>query len=117
MVRSELYLDKKRSLSSLFSASTILPGLNQVKHIIAVTSCKGGVGKSTVAVNLAYSLQSAGASVGILDADLFGPSIPTMTAPDRSNLSASVNPLNPLNYAGVKLISLGFLNSGPGICN
>ena len=103
--------------SQRFAAApdVIRPGVSQVKHIIAVSSCKGGVGKSTVAVNFAYSLHKAGAKVGIWDADIFGPSLPTMTTPDRT-IPAAGNGLIPLEYAGVKLLSLGFLNTGAGDC-
>ncbi|MDF7798657.1 Mrp/NBP35 family ATP-binding protein [Pontiellaceae bacterium B1224] len=82
----------------------------QVKHKICVLSGKGGVGKSTVAVNLATALSDAGKKVGLLDVDIHGPSIPTMlglgTAPLISN-EYSVDPI----YAGnLKVMSVGFLN-------
>lgn len=83
----------------------LLPG---VKNVIAVGSGKGGVGKSTVAVNLAVSLALEGAQVGLLDADVYGPSIPMMMGirqpPETVN-----GKLIPLRQHGVKLMSLGFL--------
>jgi ATP-binding protein involved in chromosome partitioning len=83
----------------------ILPG---VKNTVAVASGKGGVGKSTVAVNLAVALALDGANVGLVDADVYGPSIPLMFGiNERPKLSE--NKLIPLERYGVKVMSIGFL--------
>lgn len=89
------------------------PLLSGVKNIIAVASGKGGVGKSTVTANLAVALQKSGAKVGLIDADISGPSIPTMFGveelqPTVSQLNGK-NLINPIRQYGVKLISIGFL--------
>ncbi len=86
----------------------------QVRHIIAVASGKGGVGKSTVSVNLAVALAESGASVGLLDADIYGPSLPTMMgAHDKPLIKETPTGVKmvPLTCHGVLLISLGFLLS------
>jgi ATP-binding protein involved in chromosome partitioning len=82
-------------------------GLPGVKHVIAVASGKGGVGKSTVACNLAVALAQAGASVGLLDADIYGPSIPLMMGADEEPEFDGEHIL-PLYRYGVKLMSMGF---------
>jgi ATP-binding protein involved in chromosome partitioning len=83
-----------------------------VKRVVAVASGKGGVGKSTVSVNLACALQTMGAAVGLLDCDIYGPSIPLMMGiRDRPTLSAAQKLVPPSNY-GVKLMSMGFLIEG-----
>lgn len=83
----------------------IIPG---VKNTIAVASGKGGVGKSTVAVNLAVALAMDGASVGLIDCDVYGPSIPLMMGIDRRP-DMKNGKLIPLENYGVKLMSIGFL--------
>jgi len=84
-----------------------LPG---VKHIIAVASGKGGVGKSTVACNLAVGLAKLGLKVGVLDADLFGPSMPQLFGiHSKPSLAPDGQKLVPLESFGVKVMSIGFL--------
>ena len=83
--------------------------LPNIKNIVAVASGKGGVGKSTTAVNLALALAAEGASVGILDADIYGPSIPMMMGINGKPESADGKTMEPLENYGVQVISIGFL--------
>jgi len=83
-----------------------------VKHVILVMSGKGGVGKSTVASNLALALSRMGHSVGLLDADIYGPSIPTMFGITGQPLSDGKQ-IQPLERFGIKLMSIGFLLEDP----
>ena len=83
--------------------------LPNVKNIIAVASGKGGVGKSTTAVNLALALAAEGARVGILDADIYGPSQPMMMGIDARPESADGQTMEPLENYGVQVMSIGFL--------
>ncbi|TDM08485.1 MAG: iron-sulfur cluster carrier protein ApbC [Ideonella sp. MAG2] len=85
---------------------SLLPG---VKNIIAVASGKGGVGKSTTAVNLALALAAEGATVGILDADIYGPSQPMMMGINGRPESLDGQTMEPLENYGVKVASIGFL--------
>jgi ATP-binding protein involved in chromosome partitioning len=81
---------------------------NGIRHSIAIASGKGGVGKSTVSVNLAVALARTGARTGLLDADIYGPSIPIMTGIHRMPRSEA-GKIIPLEAHGVRLMSLGFL--------
>lgn len=80
-----------------------------VKHIVAVASGKGGVGKSTTAVNLAMGLAAAGHKVGLLDADIYGPSQPRMMGISGKPSSADGKILQPMENYGIKVMSMGFL--------
>jgi len=80
-----------------------------VRNIIAVASNKGGVGKSTVASNLAIALARAGASVGIIDADITGPNLPTMFGLEQGFQKESTGGLRPAERFGVQVVSIGFL--------
>ncbi len=83
-------------------------GLSTVKNIIAVASGKGGVGKSTVSLNLALALSQTGAKVGLLDADIYGPSIPLMLGMKDGNMQVENNKLQPADSNGLKVVSFGF---------
>lgn len=93
-------------------AHAVQPGVQLVpgvRNIIAVASGKGGVGKSTTAVNLALALQAAGARVGLLDADIYGPSLPTMLGVMQRPDSADGKTMSPIMGHGIQVNSIGFL--------
>ncbi len=87
------------------TAEQLLPG---VKNVIAVASGKGGVGKSTIAVNLAVALARDGAAVGLLDADITGPNVPIMLGLDGQPAKSKEDKILPLERHGVKAISIQF---------
>src|SRR6478752_8649166 len=83
-----------------------IPALDGIRQVIAVASGKGGVGKSTVAANLALALRAQGKAVGLMDADIYGPSVPIMMG------LGTVDPQTtafPIEKYGLKLMSMGFL--------
>ncbi|MEQ8524042.1 Mrp/NBP35 family ATP-binding protein [Gracilimonas sp.] len=111
-IQAAVNLSKKREMEASKPGQQqeqqqeILPG---VKNIIAVASGKGGVGKSTVAVNIAAALAKKGEKVGLMDTDIYGPSIPTMfNIHDRPNITTQKK-LVPHEKFGIKLVSMGFL--------
>jgi len=87
-------------------AATAIEG---IKHVIAVASGKGGVGKSTVAANLAITLQQSGAAVGLCDCDLYGPSIGLMFGSNERPMATEENRIIPIERYDLKLMSMGFL--------
>ena len=87
-----------------------MPG---IAHVVLVMSGKGGVGKSTVATNLALALARSGHRVGLLDADIYGPSIPTMLGVTGRPVSLDGKTIEPLTRFGLKMMSIGFLLEDP----
>src|SRR4029077_16188657 len=85
-----------------------IPG---VRHLVAVGSGKGGVGKTTVSVNLSIALARLGRKVGLLDADVYGPTVPPMMG-TRENPVGNADRIRPIEKFGVKLMSMGFLSPG-----
>jgi ATP-binding protein involved in chromosome partitioning len=83
-----------------------------VKNLIAVASGKGGVGKTTVAVNLAIAMKNLGAAVGLLDADVYGPNVPVMLGTNEQPRALDERTIVPVQAYGIKMISMGLLNPG-----
>lgn len=107
----EVDINMTSNVTTIRDQTATLP---DVKNIIAVASGKGGVGKSTVTANLAVSLAKSGASVGLIDADIFGPSMPTMFHCEHEQPTVieknGRNMIVPIEQYGVKLLSIGFLS-------
>lgn len=106
--------DAQITLEVRATGRTVAPDdpVPQARNVVLVMSGKGGVGKSTVATNLALALARMGTRVGLLDADMYGPSIPTMLGINGRPLSDG-NKIQPLQRFGVKLMSIGFLLEDP----
>ncbi len=94
--------------------------LQYITHFLAVYSCKGGVGKSTIATNLAYQLASMGGRIGLLDLDVFGPSLPLLVRPKDPTVrqcppEMGSGMIEPIEHGGVKLMSLGYVSPDSGV--
>ena len=108
-------MDKKTlGLSNTFKEKTSPKSFTKnpikgTKFVIAISSAKGGVGKSTFAMNFALALKYTGSKVGILDADIYGPSLPKMMSINEKPKSEDGKSLTPINQYGVQCMSIGFL--------
>jgi ATP-binding protein involved in chromosome partitioning len=88
------------------------PPIPGVKNLVAVASGKGGVGKTTVAVNLAIALKNLGAAVGLMDADVYGPNVPLMLGTNEQPRALDQHTIIPVQTQGLKVISMGLLSPG-----
>jgi len=102
----KIVLTAQRKTSSPRFLKKEVPG---IKHILVVASGKGGVGKSTTSVNLACALQMMGLKVGLLDGDIYGPSIPRLLGTNQKPTSDDGKLINPLEVYGLKCMSMGFM--------
>ena len=84
--------------------------INGTKFTLLVSSAKGGVGKSTVAVNLAFALQNLGLKIGILDADIYGPSLPIVLGMNKNPDMTKDRKIIPIEHYGLKVMSFGFIS-------
>ena len=106
--------DKSVKLSGSFKGNTAPKSFNKnpikgTKFTIAISSAKGGVGKSTFAMNFALALKSLNCKVGILDADIYGPSLPKMFSINEKPKSEDGKSMKPINQYGIQCMSIGFL--------
>lgn len=108
MPQAEVTMSTKVIAHAVQPGVALVPG---VRNIIAVASGKGGVGKSTTAVNLALALQAEGARVGLLDADIYGPSVPTLLGVSQRPDSADGKTMSPVVGHGIQANSIGFMIS------
>ena len=113
-VQIELDNDVSQANSKSESNVSELKNIKGIKHIIAISSGKGGVGKSTIAVNIACSLAKLGLKTGLLDADIYGPNTPSMLGvteenPKVTDGTGNEQRLIPINKYGISLVSMGFL--------
>ncbi|MCG7550002.1 iron-sulfur cluster carrier protein ApbC [Pseudoalteromonas sp. Of7M-16] len=109
----EQHLRKDNNTDASIKIETAIPSaykFKKIKHIVLIASGKGGVGKSTTAVNLALAMQAEGAKVGLLDADIYGPSIPSLLGLVGQQPSAKDDKtLNPMQKYGLNTMSIGYL--------